>query len=295
MPSAAPTSEQLLGPVVQRAGDYPGANRAPLDYPGSRPVTSYVYLDHLVAPLKDSSRSGVLIGTSSGDLHLDEFLKAHDFVPLSERFAVLAVGSNACPGRLEEKFNGNDHEPVIVLKGWITNVDSIYAGWLADYGALPATIAESPGTDLEVWATLLTRSQLKIMNDSERLDDDYVLVSVTSPLRTGGGKVERIYAYFDRRALVLGGELARVADLSARNAVYRALSEKQALAAVLDQLGFAPGQSIEERHRLLLQNPSPLGTLNARIASSHSGLNSHGQSIVPVPLRELQPMHWIGR
>lgn len=207
MPTVASSSaRRILGPNARLASGYPGARHVPLEYPGRRPETSFLYLGGLIAPVRESpSRSALLINAGSGEKTIDDFLVAHDLVPLSQRYAVLAVGSNACPGRLEEKFIGKDHDAIIVLKGWIADVDSIYSACLADYGALPTTIAEAPGTKIEIWLTLLTRAQLTIMNASEDLGDDYSLVSVASPVRVGLAKIENIYAYFDRRALILEG------------------------------------------------------------------------------------------
>ena len=272
----------ILGPNARRARDYPGAQHVPLDYPGRRPETSFLYLAGSVAPVRASSSSPVLlIHTGGGEQSIDEFLAAHGLAALNRRHAILAVGSNACPGRLEEKFSGKDHDAIIALKGWIVGVDSIYAAWLAAYGALPATIAESPGTEVELWLTLLTPAQLAIMNDSEGLDEDYSLVSVASPFRVGLARIGNIYAYFDRRALALAGAPVRVADFSADHAKHRALTETQVLAAVLDELKFECDQPIEQRHRAMKDAPSKIADLNARLAESFTGTNACGSTIKP--------------
>jgi len=298
MPTVALSSaKRIFGSSARLASDYPGAQHIPLDYPGRRPETSFLYLDGLIALVRESpSLSSLLIDAGSGETTIDEFLAANDLVPFNQRYAVLAVGSNACPGRLEEKFIGKDHDAIIALKGWIADVDSIYAAWLADYGALPATIAEAPGTEVEIWLTLLTQAQLTIMNASEGLGDDYSLVSVASPFRVGLAMVENVYAYFDRRALVLEGEHVRVGDFSAQNPKLRSsLTEKEALAIVLDKLEFACGQSIEQRHRAMTGIPSVIGNLNARLTKSFTGINAHSHTIVPAPTGELQLMQWIRR
>ena len=99
MPTEALSSaKRILGPDAQLASEYPGAQRVPLDYPGRRPEISFLYLGGLVAPVRES-RSGLLINAGSGEQPIDEFLVAHELVPLNQRYAVLAVGSNACPGR----------------------------------------------------------------------------------------------------------------------------------------------------------------------------------------------------
>jgi hypothetical protein len=287
------STEHILGRNARFARDYPGAQHVPLDYPGHRPATSFLYLGGRIAPVRESpSRPGLLINECAGEKSVDEFLAAHDLVPLCQRYAVLAVGSNACPGRLEEKFIDKDHDAIIVIKGWIADVDSIYSACLTDYGGLPATITEAPGTEIAIWLTLLTHAQLTIMNASEGLGDDYSLVSVASPVRVGLAKIENIYAYFDRRALVLEGEKVRIGAFPAQNSNLRSLTEKQVLTAVLDKLEFGCGQSIEQRHHTILGNPAVIGNLNARLAKSFTEIIAHSRTIGPAPKGELQLMQW---
>ncbi len=290
------SAEQRYRAFGRAASEYPGAQHFPLDYPGRRPATSFVYIDRVVLPMQDAPDIGLAVNTGLRKKQsLNEFLVAENSTPLSSRYAVLAIGSNACPGRLQEKFDGKDREPVIVVKGWIAEVDSLYAAWLADYGALPATIASSPGTDVEIWATLLTGSQLAIMNRTENLGDDYVLVSVAAPFRIGTGTITNVYAYFDRRVLVLDGDRIRVADFEARNAKHRALSEREVLAAVLDRLGFCVGESIDRRHRVLIAESSTIKAVNARLTVSHSGRNIPDGVLAPILPRELHSLQWSAR
>lgn len=282
--------------VARRASDFPGAQQVPLEYPGRRPSGSYIYLDGLVLPLVAASRGrALLVGDEREMLTIEDFLQAERSPLLPERYAVLAVGSNACPGRLEEKFAGRNGDPIVVVKGWIDGVDSIYTSWLADYAALPATIADSPGTSVELWATLLTAGQFELMNRSERLGEDYRLVAVAAPLRLGSYEINGLYAYFDMRALVLRGEQIRVAAFEARGARRRALDQRAVLAAVLDNLQIHPQEPIEERHRLLRSDHGLMAAVNAYLAGSQAAGNSLGQSLAVVQPRGLSPLRWSGR
>jgi hypothetical protein len=254
-----------------------------------------VYVDGVVLPLQNNHGLEVVTSDLPETRQVDDFLFEENSAPLSSRYAVLAVGSNACPGRLQEKFGGRDKEPIVVVKGWIADVDSLYTAWLADYGALPATIASSPGTEVEIWATLLTRSQLETMNQSENLGDDYALVAVATPLCVGTFSIHNVYAYYDRRLLCLDGELVRVADFEARNAEFRAMSEREVLIAVLDRLGFCLGAPIDRRHRELTANSATIQAINARLVLTHSACNNPRGVLSPVLPRELHALRWSTR
>lgn len=282
----------LLGRTARPASEFPGAQTVPLDYPGRRPESSYIYYDGAVSPLAELGCSEL---TPSQLRLLDQALKDHGLTPCRERVAVLAVGSNACPGRLEEKFQGKDADAIIVLKGWISDVDSIYCAALANYGALPATIALSPGTEVELWATLLTDAQARIMNRSEQLGEDYVLVSVNSAFRCGNGVIDSIYAYFDRRALSLEGRPVRVAAFDAHRPRHTALTQREVLACVLDRLQFKVGEPIEERHRALVAARGKIAELNAVLASSLASSNYLGDVMVPADASKMQWVRWSSR
>src|SRR5438128_1689184 len=70
------------------------------------------------------------------------------------RRAVLAVGSNAAPSQLARKF-GEDDGVIPVVRADLHDHDVVYAARFAPYGAVPATMLESPGTTAHVHATYL--------------------------------------------------------------------------------------------------------------------------------------------
>jgi hypothetical protein len=97
----------------------------------------------------------------------------------SGRRLLLAVGSNAAPSQLFRKFADFSGDPTIpVIAAEIADADVVFAARMSPYGAIPATIAGSPGTTADVKLTLLTADQLDRMNETESLGDGYEVVEL---------------------------------------------------------------------------------------------------------------------
>jgi hypothetical protein len=145
-------------PVVARA----------LSYPYDRPSGSFVV---------DTATRRVLpaSGADAADL-------------ADGRRVVLAVGSNAAPSQLFRKFaefTGDRTIPVIAADA--ADIDVVFAARMSTYGAIPATVASSPGTTAHVKLTLLSPGQLERMNETESLGDVYELVELAADrIRVGG-------------------------------------------------------------------------------------------------------------
>jgi hypothetical protein len=58
--------------------------------------------------------------------------------------AVLAYGSNACPGQLRRKLGDHVSDPPVVLPVVVDGLLVVFADLLARYGSVPATVAASP-------------------------------------------------------------------------------------------------------------------------------------------------------
>ena len=56
-----------------------------------------------------------------------------------------------------------------VTKATLRNFDIPWLPCITDFGGLPATLSESPGTEVEVWLTWLDDDQLALMNTSEEV------------------------------------------------------------------------------------------------------------------------------
>jgi hypothetical protein len=90
------------------------------------------------------------------------------------RVPVLAYGSNAAPDQLIRKFGTEEGTRIPVSRASLTDIDVVFAALFATYGAVPATIHDSPGTEAYVHATWLTRSQLARMHVTEGAGDAYL-------------------------------------------------------------------------------------------------------------------------
>ncbi len=272
------TATRLFDPDLATWDEqYPGAERAPLDYPGHRPTDSFLYFDGAVLRIEQSPAGALLVHARRGEpTPLSELLDEANVPSLEDRFAVLAIGSNACPGRLKEKYR--DSEPGVlipVLRGRVAGLDIVYASYLAPYGAMPATCITAPGTRVEAWTTLLTGQQLETMNISENFGMGYQLVELPASFRVGRRAIAPPYAYYDRRILELDGGPIRLAANAASDARHPALAEREVLARVLDRVGYLPGRPIERRHERLVHGgdlAAVSGEIERRFTLDSAGL-----------------------
>ena len=124
----------------------------PDTYPGRRPRFSFFFTPQGICPVR--------LGT------LGKLLQSRDLPPLDERYAILAYGSNACPGQLRQKCEEYGLNDVPVLYGRLTGAETVYARRTTNRGYVPATLAKAK-TSRSSWITLLTAEQLRAMDRSE--------------------------------------------------------------------------------------------------------------------------------
>jgi hypothetical protein len=136
----------------------------------------------------------------------------------TRRYAVLAIGSNASPTQLTRKFSGgrfvDPSSPdgcIPVIAAEVDGVDVVYGAHVAGYGALPATLVDTPGSCAHVFVTWLTTAQLERMNETEGLGQSYQLRRITG-VRSQGKVVDDALSYVtvDGVAVIGGGPLALV-------------------------------------------------------------------------------------
>jgi hypothetical protein len=86
-----------------------------------------------------------------------------------DRHPVLAFGSNAAPEQLQRKYSEAQavDASFAVTRATLQDFDVVYSAHLTSYGAVPATLAPSPGTSLETWVTWLDDDQLVHMHSTE--------------------------------------------------------------------------------------------------------------------------------
>jgi hypothetical protein len=241
------------------AGDFPGAESQPLDYPGPRPARSYLYV---------RGRVQVFGPGAGGASEVEPALAGRNVPPLGARVAVLAVGSNACPGRLLEKFG--EAAVIPVLAGSIAGTAAVYVPRLSSYAALPATAWAAPGFESRLWVTLLDREQLAVMDATEAVGEMYKLVALPEPFRPeGGGELGPVYAYASGHALALDGGPVRLSAF-ASTAPFPALDERAVLARALDLAGVFPGRPLEDRHRALRDDPALRYETSGRLTGDYA-------------------------
>jgi len=121
------------------------------DYPYATPDRSYLYLDGEARELPAAG------------------------MDLSARAPLLSYGANAAPDALARKLAALPGIEMPVLRSELEGFDVVYSAHVSPYGAVPATLLESPGTTTPVFVTHPTAEQLALLTASE---PNYDLVEV---------------------------------------------------------------------------------------------------------------------
>ena len=114
------------------------------------------------------------------------------------REPLLAYGANASPEGLARKL-GEDAAPLPARRATLAGFDVVYSAHLSSYGAVPATLSPSPGTEVSVFVLHLTADQRGAIDATEpnyelsrpphfecRLDDGELLSGVPAYLSRHG-------------------------------------------------------------------------------------------------------------
>ena len=118
------------------------------DYPYDAPATGYVIQGDRYAPFTKDNQPD-----------------------LTDRIAVLSIGSNRSPQQLRRKFG--DEATLPVTMALLKDCDVVHSACFSYYGAVPCTAYPCPGTDITLNAVWLTPSQLQIMHDTEAVGIAY--------------------------------------------------------------------------------------------------------------------------
>jgi hypothetical protein len=217
-----------------------------LGYPWVRPVGSYRLTSagvELLAELSAGERESAL----------GEYTSA-----ASGRLPVIAIGSNAAPETLQRKFAHFPDEgdrAVLALTGRLHDFDVGVAAQPAIYGAMPATLFPSPGTEVGatvLWVTPAQFTQLTWSELSYRL----------GRLRTRF-EVEEVDLDFDEvlvfvsrfGAFCVEGGPVSLAAIPARGRTAPALTQEQLLDAAA-ALALGPGADAEALVRAIYEDLS---------------------------------------
>ena len=194
------------------------------------------------------------------------WLSAHAHVPAKPGARrLLAYGANRSREGLERKL-GATAPPVAVVHGWLRDCDVVYSAHLSPYGAVPATLQHSPGTEVSVHVLHLDDRQLAAIDVAE---PNYRLVrleGISLELDGDHGRLEAVDAYISRHGcLVLEGGECALGAIRARGRVFPARGHEATLAAVRDRL--APGEELEGFILGGLADPALLARWTARLRS----------------------------
>lgn len=151
----------------------------PLSYPGRIPQTSVLLLPGRRA-LPIEERPDRRLGQSwvddvpadEGDrtcTSLNYLLLSENAAPMDQRFAVLAIGSNAAPTQLAHKFSRRGVSAVIpIMQAQVSGLKVVPSAHLNRNGYVPAAPAAAPAaTSRNVFVTFLDDEQLTLLDTTE--------------------------------------------------------------------------------------------------------------------------------
>lgn len=135
-----------------------------LTYPYATPERSYLYREGRAEELpEDFDRSG--------------------------RAPLLSYGANAAPEALALKLAPLPGEPLPVVRSELHGFDIVYSAHVSPYGAVPATLLESPGTVAPVFVLHPTAEQRALLTATE-LNYDLATVAEMHAYRSKHGCLE---------------------------------------------------------------------------------------------------------
>lgn len=219
-----------------------------LDYPYAVPERSYAYLGGRALELSDDGPKG-----KGGDL-ARERIGAEP----PAREPLLAYGANAAPAALARKLASLPAVPLPVLRAELIGFDVVYSAHVAPYGAVPATLRESPGTATPVFVLYSTPEQRALLAatepnyESRRLGGvelrlDAAASRALAPPTPGraGAELSEVDAFLSRHGcLTLSGEPVALAAIRAAGRAFAELGQ----AAVLERIRarYAPDLDLEQ-------------------------------------------------
>lgn len=217
-------------------------------YPFPRPGYSFLYVDGEAWRLNSLSDAleNVAVEVDGRSVQAGPLLRQRGIAapaPLSLRTPVLAYGANAAPERLQRKFAPVGSASFPVLQARLHGFDVVHAAHISSYGAVPATLAPSPGTVCDIAITWLDARELARMHETEfrrhtylfgplrniRLEPDLLPAMETVSTYVGG------YGHIAPE----GAPLA-LAAIQAAGRRFRTCSQTEALQAIQAMLG-VPG------------------------------------------------------
>ncbi|HSK91330.1 MAG TPA: hypothetical protein VK875_08455 [Euzebyales bacterium] len=172
-----------------RVHEWEAARTHPATYPGRTPPGDYLILDDRVLPVVFTDHDDV---TSAASVHdgrrtaLDAELRGRGLPGVAERTPVVAYGGNRNPATLALKLRHYDYAArdggvaLPVLRGRLRDADTVAAG-VSGQGYLYADLVllqpDVCADALEVWVALVDDDQLRVLHESEGVDEQWYHVA----------------------------------------------------------------------------------------------------------------------
>jgi hypothetical protein len=218
-------------------------------YPYAREAGPYLFVNGAAYPYVELpggllSHGSVQVGSTA--VAVAKLLKSLGLADriTRQRTAVIGYGSNATVSALTRKYvaPGVDEPAVIpVTRALLHDYDVVWSPHLVFNGAMPATIARSRGTVVEVWINWLDDVELKRMHDSEGVGTLYSYGTLPpSALTSDVPLSEPPHVYVDcYGALALHGVVQAVGTIPVQGRRFAAVDSEQAMLGVAPYLGWA--------------------------------------------------------
>ncbi len=144
-----------------------------------------------------------------------------------ERMPVLAYGSNAAPKVLSRKLALSD-QPVLVVPARLREFDVVYSAHISPYGAIPATLQGSPGTEVRVHVIYMTSAQI---GSSRQLSPTMSRTARGIACQVEDGEeLTEVSAYISRHGcLLLDDSELGLAAVQARARTFAAITEPEVM------------------------------------------------------------------
>jgi hypothetical protein len=217
-------------------------------YPYAREPGPYLFINGAAYPYVELSDN--LLGHSSVQIGSTAVLakKLLKTLGLADRITrqrtpVIGYGSNATVSALTRKYVApGAREPAVipVTRALLRDYDVVWSPHLGFNGAMPATIAQSRGTVVEVWITWLDDQELKRMHDSEEAGTLYSYgILSASRLVSEVPLSEPPHVYVDCfGALALDGVVQAISRVPAKRRRFPAIDSEQAMRGVAPHIGW---------------------------------------------------------
>lgn len=172
-------------------------------YPYKRPRTHYLMVDdgkgYVLDVFPGQGATGFMEPVTEkfrGLTGVNDVLISQGSEPIEEKRPFVAYGANAHAYTLRKKFHKENLPATLVtFKGKTSGFDVVHGAYIPKAGSIPAQIAHSEDTEVEVWLNLLDDNQIARMHDSESLRDGNYFLGLM-PFTFEDGLTIMAYGYF---------------------------------------------------------------------------------------------------